>query len=97
MSVRVHCRVAASSAKATRPPKSKGECMAIVARIDFGTLSVRLTLVDSQRGRLGYSLGRMPLVRKREDPDDATQLKTVNRCTLTQPSQVPLQLFHTLL
>ncbi len=47
--------------------------MAIVAGVDFGTLSVRVTLLDSKRGRLGTSAAEYPLNRKREDPDFATQ------------------------
>ena len=47
--------------------------MAIVAGVDFGTLSVRVTLVDSVRGRLGTASAEYPLARKREDPDYATQ------------------------
>lgn len=47
--------------------------MAIVAGVDFGTLSVRVTLVDSARGRLGTASAEYPLARKREDPDYATQ------------------------
>ena len=47
--------------------------MAIVAGVDFGTLSVRVTLLDSERGRLGTSSAGYPLHRKKEDPDFATQ------------------------
>ena len=47
--------------------------MAIVAGVDFGTLSVRVTLLDSERGRLGTASAEYPLKRKREDPDYATQ------------------------
>ena len=47
--------------------------MAIVAGVDFGTLSVRVSIVDSERGRLGSGSGDYPLHRKREDPDYATQ------------------------
>jgi L-ribulokinase len=47
--------------------------MAIVAGVDFGTLSVRVTLVDTAGGRLGYGSAEYPLHRKREDPDYATQ------------------------
>ena len=47
--------------------------MAIVAGVDFGTLSVRVTLLDSERGRLGTASAGYPLHRKREDPDFATQ------------------------
>ena len=47
--------------------------MAIVAGVDFGTLSVRVTLLDSVRGRLGTASAEYPLARKRDDPDYATQ------------------------
>ncbi len=47
--------------------------MAIVAGVDFGTLSVRVSIVDSDRGRLGSGSADYPLHRKREDPDHATQ------------------------
>jgi L-ribulokinase len=47
--------------------------MAIVAGVDFGTLSVRVTLLDSVRGRLGTASAGYPLHRRREDPDFATQ------------------------
>jgi L-ribulokinase len=47
--------------------------MSIVAGVDFGTLSVRVTIVDSEKGRLGFGTGEYPLKRKKEDPDYATQ------------------------
>ncbi|QEE28478.1 ribulokinase [Terriglobus albidus] len=47
--------------------------MAIVAGADFGTLSVRVTLLDSEKGRLGTAVAEYPLHRRREDPDYATQ------------------------
>ena len=47
--------------------------MRIVAGVDFGTLSTRVTLLDSERGRLGTASASYPLHRKREDPDFATQ------------------------
>lgn len=47
--------------------------MVILAGVDFGTLSVRVTLLDSERGRLGTASAGYPLHRKREDPDFATQ------------------------
>jgi L-ribulokinase len=47
--------------------------MAIVAGVDFGTLSVRVTIVDTERGRLGSGIGEYPLHRKKDDPDHATQ------------------------
>ena len=47
--------------------------MAIVAGVDFGTLSVRVSIVDSERGVLGSAVAEYPLHRKREDPEYATQ------------------------
>jgi L-ribulokinase len=47
--------------------------MSIVAGVDFGTLSVRVSIVDSKRGRLGSGSAEYPLHRKKEDPDYATQ------------------------
>jgi L-ribulokinase len=47
--------------------------MRIVAGVDFGTLSTRVTLLDSETGRLGTASAAYPLHRKREDPDFATQ------------------------
>ena len=47
--------------------------MSIVAGVDFGTLSVRVSIFDSARGRLGAGVADYPLVRKKEDPDHATQ------------------------
>ena len=47
--------------------------MAIVAGVDFGTLSVRVSLVDSERGLLNSATAEYPLHRKRDDPEYATQ------------------------
>jgi len=47
--------------------------MSIVAGVDFGTLSVRVSIFDSTRGRLGAGTADYPLHRKRDDPDHATQ------------------------
>ncbi len=47
--------------------------MTIVAGVDFGTLSVRVTLVDSQKGPIGTASASYPLHRRREDPNFATQ------------------------
>lgn len=45
----------------------------VVAGVDFGTLSVRVSLFDSEKGRLGFGTAEYPLHRKKEDPDYATQ------------------------
>jgi L-ribulokinase len=47
--------------------------MSIVAGVDFGTLSVRVSLVDSERGMIASAIAEYPLHRKREDPEYATQ------------------------
>jgi L-ribulokinase len=47
--------------------------MPIVAGVDFGTLSARVSIVDSERGILASAISEYPLHRKREDPDYATQ------------------------
>jgi L-ribulokinase len=47
--------------------------MAVVAGADFGTLSVRVTLLDSEKGRLATASAEYPLHRRRDDPDFATQ------------------------
>jgi len=45
----------------------------VVAGVDFGTLSVRVSIFDNEQGRLGSGVAEYPLQRKREDPDFATQ------------------------
>ncbi|MBI5281927.1 MAG: ribulokinase [Candidatus Solibacter usitatus] len=47
--------------------------MSIVAGVDFGTQSVRVSIFDSQRGRLGSASADYPVFRTPEDPDHATQ------------------------
>ncbi|MHB1744511.1 MAG: FGGY family carbohydrate kinase, partial [Acidobacteriaceae bacterium] len=55
--------------------------MAIVAGVDFGTLSVRVSIFDSDRGdgehaRLATASAEYPLHRKGDDPEYATQSHT---------------------
>ena len=50
--------------------------MSLVAGVDFGTLSVRVSIFDSARGRLGSGVAEYPLFRKKDDPDHATQSHT---------------------
>src|SRR2546429_1235010 len=47
--------------------------MAIVAGVDFGTLSVRVAIVDSERGLLESAVVEYPLHRTPADPEYATQ------------------------
>lgn len=61
--------------------------MAIVAGVDFGTLSVRVTLLDSEAGRLGTASAEYPLERRREDPDYATQSHSEQMRALVQATR----------
>jgi len=65
--------------------------MAIVAGVDFGTLSVRVSIVDSRRGRLGSGVAEYPLHRKREDPDHATQSHADHMRALTEAMRAALE------
>jgi L-ribulokinase len=65
--------------------------MAIVAGVDFGTLSVRVTLVDSERQTLGSAIAEYPLHRKREDPDFATQSHEAHMQALCSAMRAALQ------
>ena len=47
--------------------------MRIVAGADFGTLSVRVSIFDSAKGRLGAGVAEYPLMRRANEPDFATQ------------------------
>src|SRR6185437_12923549 len=47
-----------------------------VAGVDFGTLSVRVSIFDKEKGRLGEGIAPYPVHRKRSDPDYATQSHT---------------------
>ncbi|NYF80250.1 ribulokinase [Granulicella arctica] len=47
--------------------------MSIVAGVDFGTLSVRISIFDKERGKLGMATAEYPLHRSATDPNLATQ------------------------
>ncbi len=70
--------------------------MAIVAGVDFGTLSVRVTLVDTVRGRLASGVAEYPLHRKKEDPDYATQSHDDHTHALVEAMQRALTSAHRL-
>src|SRR4051812_14480295 len=54
----------------------------VVAGVDFGTLSVRVSIFDRDRGRLGAATADYPLHRSRNDPDQATQSHTDHMAAL---------------
>lgn len=47
--------------------------MTLVAGIDFGTQSVRFSIFDSDRGRLGSGVAPYPVLRRENDPNYAAQ------------------------
>lgn len=65
--------------------------MAVVAGVDFGTLSVRVSIVDSERGLLASAIAEYPLHRKREDPDFATQSHKDHMPALAQAMRQAVQ------
>src|SRR5689334_23812654 len=65
--------------------------MAVVAGVDFGTLSVRVSLVDSERGLLASAIAEYPLHRKREDPEFATQSHTDHMRALAAATREAVQ------
>ena len=65
--------------------------MAIVAGVDFGTLSVRVSLVDSERGLIDSAIAEYPLHRKREDPEYATQSHDDHMRALTAATRAALK------
>jgi L-ribulokinase len=65
--------------------------MPIVAGVDFGTLSVRVSIFDSEKGRLGFATAEYPLHRKKEDPDFATQKHGDQMAALVKASREALQ------
>jgi L-ribulokinase len=65
--------------------------MPLVAGVDFGTLSVRVTLVDSQKGPIGTASAEYPLHRRREDPDFATQSHQDQMHALAQATRAVLE------
>lgn len=47
--------------------------MSLVAGVDFGTRSVRFSIYDAERGRLGSGTASYPIHRSQHDPDYAAQ------------------------
>ena len=65
--------------------------MTTVAGVDFGTQSVRVSIVDSRRGVIGHGVGEYPVTRDRHDPDFATQSHASHMRALTEAMQRALQ------
>lgn len=65
--------------------------MAIVAGVDFGTQSVRVSIIDSEKGRLGSAIGEYEVIRTPNDPDHATQRHADHLQALAEATQKALQ------
>ena len=65
--------------------------MRLVAGADFGTLSVRVTLLDSEKGCLATASANYPLNRKRDDPDFATQAHADHLASLAKAMREVLE------
>ncbi|HEY1901371.1 MAG TPA: ribulokinase [Terracidiphilus sp.] len=66
--------------------------MTVVAGVDFGTLNVRVTLVDAEKGRLGTAIAPYSLHRTREDSDLATQAHADQMSALVNATREVLRL-----
>ena len=64
--------------------------MPLVAGVDFGTLSVRVSIFDSARGKLGAGIAEYPLHRQAEDPDHATQSHADHMRALAEATRAAL-------
>src|ERR1700757_467741 len=65
--------------------------MSIVAGVDFGTLSVRVSLFSKTEGRLGAGVAEYPLHRSPQDPNLATQSHRAQMDALEQAMQSALR------
>jgi L-ribulokinase len=64
--------------------------VALVAGVDFGTQSVRVSIFDGAQGRLGIGSAAIPLPRKKSDPDYATQSHSDPLDALLQATQAAI-------
>jgi L-ribulokinase len=62
----------------------------IVAGVDFGTQSVRVSIVDSRDGPLGAGVVEYPVVRRAADPDYAVQSHASHMAALTDAMRLAL-------
>ncbi len=65
--------------------------MSIVAGVDFGTLSVRVSIFDDKKGRIGSGVAEYPLSRKKDDPDYATQSHADHMQALAEATRIALR------
>ena len=63
----------------------------IVAGVDFGTQSVRVSIVDSERGPIGAGVAEYPVKRDKRDPDFATQSHASHMNALVDATRAALE------
>lgn len=63
----------------------------LLAGVDFGTQSVRVSIVDSVSGTVGYGASEYPVVRHPKDPDFATQSHESHMSALVQATRLALR------
>ncbi len=63
----------------------------LLAGVDFGTQSVRVSIVDSTLGTVGYGVAEYPVVRHTMDPDFATQSHESHMSALTEATRLALR------
>ncbi|HEY4101641.1 MAG TPA: ribulokinase [Gemmatimonadales bacterium] len=64
--------------------------MTVVAGVDFGTQSVRVSIVDHLEGVVGFGVAEYPINRDRSDPDFATQSHQAHMGALVDAMRVAL-------
>jgi L-ribulokinase len=64
--------------------------MPLVAGVDFGTQSVRVSIVDSTKGPIGTGVSEYPVIRRRDDPDFATQSHQAHMDALVDAMRIAL-------
>ncbi|MBL0171040.1 MAG: ribulokinase [Gemmatimonadaceae bacterium] len=65
--------------------------MTVVAGVDFGTQSVRVSIVDSVRGVIGHGVSEYPVQRRASDPDFATQSHAAHMRALVDAMRAALR------
>jgi L-ribulokinase len=68
--------------------------MPLVAGVDFGTQSVRVSIVDSARGSLGWGVSEYPVTRDPRNPDFATQSHESHMRALVAATKIALDQSH---
>ena len=63
----------------------------VVAGVDFGTQSVRVSIVDSERGPIGAGVAEYPVKRDKRDPDFATQSHASHMNALVEATRAALK------